>query len=428
MKEITTQPMKPSPPVSHQLADHLFRHEFGNMVSILTGIYGARNLQLAEDVVQEALVRALKTWPFGIPENPAAWLLRTAKNLAIDQLRREKNFLGKQPEIIAKIENGAEAAPTPDIEDDLLRMMFVCCHPALPPEAQSALALKTLCGFSPAEIANAFLISEAAVSKRLVRARQKLRNNGIPFRIPSERELPARLDAVLETIYLLFNEGHKASHGDEIFRMDICMEAIRLGTILVKHVAGNRSRCHALLALMCLTAARLPARTDSVGNLLLLEDQDRSRWDRNLIQTGFHHLAESSGAETATAYHFQAGIAACHAIATTGATTDWARILTLYDQLEANHPSAVITLNRAVAISKVHGADSAIAALEATGTIARLENYQLLHAVLGDLESKRGNFTKAANHFRRAMELGGTRPERAHIEKRLEECKSLAIV
>ncbi len=174
-------------------------------------------------------------------------------------------------------------------------MMFTCCHPALPPEAQSALALKTLCGFSPAEIANAFLISEAAVSKGLVRARQKLRSEGIPFKIPSAEELPARLDAVLETIYLLFNEGHKASHGDEIFRMDICMEAIRLGTILVHHPAGNRSRCHALLALICLTAARLPSRTDADGNLLLLENQDRTRWDTRLIQTGFFHLEKSSG-------------------------------------------------------------------------------------------------------------------------------------
>lgn len=418
-----------NPPSStQQLAAHLFRHESGKMVATLTGIYGARNLQLAEDVVQEALVRALQTWPFGIPDNPAGWLLRTAKNLALDQLRREKNFRAKQPEISALLdqhfsENPAQTVPEKaGLDDDQLRMMFVCCHPALPPETQPALALKTLCGFSPAEIAAAFLVSEAAISKRLVRARQKLRSDDIPFRIPSENELPARLDAVLETIYLLFNEGHKVSDDDNIFRPDLCHEAIRLCTILINHPAGNESRCHALLALMNFTVARFPARTDAAGNLLLLENQDRQDWDTRLIQTGFFHFQQSSNTEKLSAYHLQAGIAACHAIASDSNQTDWPRILKLYDQLETLQPSPVVTLNRAVAIAKIRGPEAAIAALKSANSIARLENYPLLHAVLGDLEFQQKNTKVAANHFRRALELTNTKPERKLLTKRLKNC------
>ena len=416
--------MKPAEEPAHRLADHLFRHESAKMVAILTGIYGARNLQLAEDVVQESLARALAAWPFGIPENPSAWLLRTAKNLAIDQLRREKNFLGKQPDIIAEMESrpANDAASDGDVADDLLRMMFVCCHPGLPPEAQSALALKTLCGFSPAEIAKAFLISEAAVSKRLVRARQRIRDERIPFEIPAGNELPPRLDGVLKIIYLLFNEGHKASHGDAISRADLCHEAIRLATLLAAHPAGDRPHTHALIAMMAFTAARIPARTDSEGNLLRLEEQDRSLWSRELIGIGVRHLGKSSAGSNLGEYHLQAGIAACHTLAASDAATDWPRILTLYDQLLARNPSPVIALNRAVAYSKVHGPEAAIALLETPEIRERLENYHLLHAVLGELHFKIQNPEAAADHFRRAIDLTENAPERALLAKRLEEC------
>lgn len=411
---------------AHRLADHLFRHESGKMVAILTGIYGARNLQLAEDVVQEALARALAAWPFGIPENPSAWLLRTAKNLAIDQLRREKNFLGKQPEIIAEMESRPAAIDAPDggseVADDLLRMMFVCCHPGLPPEAQSALALKTLCGFSPAEIAKAFLISEAAVSKRLVRTRQRIRDERIPFEIPAGSELPPRLDGVLKIIYLLFNEGHKASHGDAIARADLCQEAIRLAMLLAAHPAGDRPPTHALTAMMAFTAARLPSRTDSEGNLLRLEEQDRSLWSRELIALGLRHLGKSSSGNFLSEYHLQAGIAACHTLAPSDPATDWPRILTLYDQLLERNPSPVIALNRAVAYSKIHGPEAAIALLETPDIRDRLENYHLLHAVLGELHLKNQNPDAAANHLRRAIDLTENAPERALLAKRLEEC------
>ena len=426
---VSMKPTDDPQPAAFHLADHLFRHEAGKIVSILTGIYGTRNLQLAEDVVQEAMIRALKTWPLGgVPENPAAWLLRTAKNLAIDQLRREKNFLGKQVAIIAETEDRAgpdEAGSDGEgFSDDQLRLMFVCCHPALAQEAQVALALKTLCGFSPAEIATAFLISEAAVSKRLVRARRQIRDERIPYEIPEVGELPARLDGVLETLYLLFNEGHKASHGTEVVRADLCLEAIRMTALLASHPVGNHSRTHALAAMMAFTAARLPARTDAEGSLVLLEDQDRAKWNGRMIQTGIRHLAASKAGTDLGEYHIQAGIAACHTLAPSDGETDWPRIVMLYDRLMELRPSPVIALNRAVAISKTSGPAAGISEIENPSIRGPLGNYHLLHAVLGELELKRGDPRKAAGHFRRALALAETRPERSHLSQRLEDCET----
>jgi len=407
------------------LTENLFRHESGKMISVLTGIFGSNYLQLAEDVVQDALIRALNSWPYtGIPENPQAWLMKTAKNLATDQLRREANFRRKQPEISA----GTDHCQLPDeidervICDDQLRLMFICCHPVLPPESQSALALRTLCGFSPREIASAFLISEAAVSKRLTRARQRLRESQIEFEIPPIEELPARLDGVLEILYLLFSEGHKSSHGDLAVRSETCAEAIRLGSILVTHPVGARPRTHALMALMCLTAARLPARVDEQGDLLRLEDQDRGLWDDHLIQVGMHHLALSSGGNRASVYHLQAGIAACHTTATSDGTTDWSRILQFYERLMELSPSPIVELNRVVALSKVKGAQEAISALQGSDLCIRLANYHLLHAVFGELCFKIEDKAMAAAHFRKACELTENQPERNLLARRLEEC------
>lgn len=412
---------------TQRLADHLFRHEFGRLVAILAAQFGAHRLQMAEDCVQEALVRALKTWPFsGIPDNPTAWLMRAAKNLAMDHLRREQNFQRKVPEIIAAAAPPADS-PFDDesgIPDHQLRLIFVCCHPALPPEAQTALALKTLCGFSPAEIAKAFLISESAVAKRLTRARQRLHAERIPFEIPSGPELAPRLATVLKILYLLFNEGYKASHGEEIVRAELCHEAIRLATLLTAHPSGNQPATHALLALLLLSAARLPARTDPQGNLLRLAEQDRSLWNAAHIRTGLHHLAQSSQGDELSEYHLQAGIAACHTLAPSDAETDWPRILQLYDHLSQRHPSPVITLNRAVAIAKVHGVPAALAALEQSPESDRLPNHHLYHAVLGDLQAQNENPAAAARHFRRALELAETKPERSHLAKRLEDCLS----
>jgi RNA polymerase sigma-70 factor (ECF subfamily) len=293
-------PVPPAGEISRTV-EHLFRHESGKMVATLTRIFGMEHLNLAEDVVQEALVRALQTWPFyGVPENPAAWIMRTSRNLALDVVRRETVFRGKEDEIVRLMDRSSVVPPDaaiflePEVADDTLRLMFACCHPRLSAEAQITLALKTLCGFSVAEISRAFLTTEAAVAKQLTRAKQKIREARIPFEIPTGEELARRLDVVLQSLYLLFNEGYKASRGENLVRADVCREAIRLTGLLVEHVAGNQPPTHALLALMLLNAARIPARVDGAGNLLLLQDQDRSCWDQSLIARGMFHLARSA--------------------------------------------------------------------------------------------------------------------------------------
>src|SRR5437899_1856161 len=310
MTETENRKETPSAGEISQLTEHLIRHESGKLVSVLTGLFGIERLQMAEDVVQEALVRALQTWPYyGIPQKPAAWLTQTAKNLALDLLRREKNFHEKQAAIITHIEqrssDGEDDAPLleGEIKDDRLRLMFACCHPAVPQESQAALALKTLCGFSHREIATAFLTSEGAIEKRLVRARQRIRELDLRFEIPSGEELAGRLESVLQTLYLLFNEGYKASSGDSLIREELCQEAIRLASLLAEQPAGNEPHTHALLALMLLNAARFSSRTDPDGNLLRLKEQDRSVWNKGLIARGLFHLSQSAVGAEVTAYH-----------------------------------------------------------------------------------------------------------------------------
>ncbi len=422
----------PTGEISH-LTDHLFRHEAGKLVAVLTGIFGIERLQLAEDVVQEAMVRALQTWPYyGVPKNPAAWLTQAAKNLALDTLRREKTFRDKQPQIITLIEQraGDGDATQPkfesEITDDRLRMMFVCCHPLIPPEAQIALALKTLCGFSPAEIAKAFLTSEAAIAKRLTRAKQRIREAQIAFAIPEGDELARRLDGVWQSLYLLFNEGYKASSGELLIREDLCREAIRMTSLLAEHPAGNRPATHALLALMLLNAARIPARVDGAGNLLRLQEQDRSQWHQPMIARGMFHLAHSAAGNELSEYHLQAGIAACHCAARDYATTDWAHILELYDRLVAFDASPVAALNRAVALAEVQGPQAGLNAINGIQNLPALESYYLLPAVRGELEARLNHPQAAAEHFRQAMQLAEIKSERTFLAKRLAACKENA--
>jgi RNA polymerase sigma factor (sigma-70 family) len=412
-----------------RLADHLFRHEAGRLVSVLTGIFGFDRLHLAEDVVQEALVRALQTWPYyGIPKNPAAWLTQTAKHLTLDLLRREKLFQDKQPQITAFVEQwsdgSSDEAPALDgeIKDDRLRLMFACCHPSIPLEGQTALALKTLCGFSPGEIAKAFLTTEVAINKRLVRTRQKIRELEIHFEIPAGPELMERLDGVLQTLYLLFSEGYKASSGDRLVKEELCFEAIRLGSLLAEHPAGNQPGTHALLALMLLNAARLRGRIDAEGNLLRLREQDRAVWDANLIGRGMLHLARSAAGDEITAYHLEAGIAAAHC-AGDYASTDWPGILALYDRLVALNDSPIVALNRAVAIAEVRGPRAGIEAISAMRNRRSLESYYLLHAVLADFETRLGNFETAAAYLRTALRFTEVTSEQALLTERLRECE-----
>ena len=419
-----------------RLTDHLFRREAGKLIAILTGIFGINRLQLAEDVVQESLIRALRTWPYaGVPNNPAAWLTQTAKNLALDVIRREKLFHDKEPQIIAVMEQWpSESSESPrfesEIKDGRLRLMFACCHPLLPPEAQTALALKTLCGFGVGEIAKAFLTSEAAIAKRLTRARQRIRELHIPFEIPAGDELSNRLDGVLQTLYLLFNEGYKASSGDHLIREELCQEAIRLVSLLAEHPTGNRPRTHALIALMLLNAARLRARTDSEGNILRLKEQDRSTWDPTMIARGMFHLSNSAAGEKVSPYHLQAAIAACHCAATNYESTDWRRILSLYDQLLELDDSPIIALNRTVAVANVHGPQAGIEAVEAIQNGEQLNSYYLLYAVLGEFEKQLNHFQAAIDNFRKALELTELTSEQSFLSERLRDSeeRSLRIV
>jgi len=424
-------PADNEPEVS-QVVEHLFRHEAGRMVAILTGIFGLEHLTLAEDVVQETLARALQTWPFyGVPENPSAWIMRVARNLALDAVRREKVFREKEPEIIRLMDREGAASDEAvyaeqEIADDRLRMMFVCCHPVIPPEAQVALALKTLGGFSPREISRAFLTTEAAIAKRLTRAKQKIREARIPFEIPAGEALTARLDAVLQSLYLLFNEGYKASSGDKLVREDICDEAIRLARLLVVHPAGNQPRTHALLALMLLNAARIPARQDSQGNLLRLQEQNRDNWDQTMIKAGMFHLALSATGSEISEYHLQAGIAACHCTARDYASTEWAQILSLYDRLMEFDDSPVVALNRAVAMAEVQGPQAGIAAVQTIKGLKSLQSYYLLYAILGEFEWRSGHPQAAATHFRKSLELVELKSEHAFLSKKLRICEEKA--
>jgi RNA polymerase sigma factor (sigma-70 family) len=416
-----------SPEVSG-IVEHLFRREGAKMVAILTRIFGIEHLNLAEDVVQEALARALQTWPFyGVPKNPSAWIMRASRNLALDVVRRRRVFQNKQAEI-ARLMDRDGAAPDEaifsedEISDDRLRLMFVCCHPAIPAEAQVALALKTLCGFSVEEIGHAFLTTDAAIAKRLTRAKQKIHQARIPFEIPAGRELEQRLDNVLQSLYLLFNEGYKASSGENLVREELCDEAIRLAELLVAHQAGNQPKTHALLALMLLNAARNPTRLDGAGNLIRLQEQDRTRWNKSMIARGMFHFAKSAAGDELSEYHLQAGIAACHCAVKDYESTDWQKILSLYDRLAEFDQSPVVGLNRAVAIANIRGPKAGLEAVRRVRDLSKLSSYYLLYAVLGEFEMRSGNLQAAAEQFRRSFELAETKSERAFLLKRLQRC------
>jgi len=420
---------QPAPEEVSQVVEHLFRHEAGKMVATLTRIFGVEHLSLAEDVVQEALARALQTWPFyGVPKNPAAWIMRASRNLALDVVRRQKVFRDKEGEIIRLMEGQSPAPdvaifPDQELADDRLRMVFVCCHPLVPAEAQVALALNALCGFSVAEIARAFLTTEAAMAKRLTRAKQKIREARIPFEIPEGEELARRLDVVLQSLYLLFNEGYKASSGEKLVREEICHEAIRLTGLLAEHPAGNRPRTHALLALMLLNAARIPTRVDGAGNLLLLKEQDRTRWDQPMIARGMFHFAQSAAGEEITEYHLQAGIAASHCAAKDYESTDWRQILSLYDRLVEFDNSPVIALNRAIVVANIHGPGAGLDAVAAIQGREKLDAYYLLYAVLGEFEAQLNDPLAAAGYFRRSLQLAETKSEQLFLSKRFRACE-----
>jgi RNA polymerase sigma factor (sigma-70 family) len=412
-----------------EAADHFFRHEGAKVVATLAAHLGTHRLQLAEDVVQEALLRALQTWSYrGIPNNPAAWLTQVAKNLAVTALQRERRWNKKQEGIAAEharwLSSPSEEMKHETFADDTLRLMFVCFHPELAAESQTALALRTLCGFSPAEIAAAFLTSEAAIAKRLVRARQRIRDLALPFAVPDTAALASRLDGVLHTLYLLFNEGYKASAGERLVREELCQEAIRLVTLVTQHPATQEPRAHALLALMLLNVARLGARTDDAGNLLRLHEQDRTAWNQAMIHRGVLCLRHASQGGVLSVYHIEASIAATHCLASDASATDWPRILHLYGQLLALTGSPVSAMNRAVAVARVHGAQAGLDTLDNIRQRSVLEGNHFYHAMRGTFAAELGQTAAAVTHFRRAANLALLPIERDFIARRIEECET----
>jgi len=402
------------------VADDLFRREGARLVASLAARLGTHRLQLAEDVVQEALVRALQTWPYrGIPENPAAWLTQAAKNLALDTLRREQTWQRKEVQITAEQERWLtrdEPFEEQVLTDDTLRMLFVCFHPQLSIEAQLALALRTVCGLSPAEIGAAFLTSEAAIAKRLVRARQLIRDLRLPFAVPDASELPQRLHGVLAALYLLFNEGYKASSGDRLIREELCHEAIRLTRLLAAHWTTSQPASKALLSLMCLNASRLRARVNPLGEIVRLHHQDRNQWDTYLIEEGILALGAASTGEVISSYHLEAGIAACHCLAPDEASTDWPRILSLYDQLLLLKPTPIVAMNRTVALARVRGPHEALEALESIPNRHSLEAQHLYHAIRGSFVDKLGQSAEARAAYQRAADLAPCDAEREFLQ------------
>ncbi len=413
----------PTPESIQGLVDHLFRHQAGRMVAALTASFGPTHLDLAEEVVQEALLQALRRWAFhGVPEKPGAWLYRVARNLALDRLRRDATWREKAPAVLASLatETAPEEVALPgEITDDQLRLIFLACHPAIPRDGRVALTLKTVAGFSVREIARAFLTREATVAQRLVRAQRLIRERGLPFEMPPPGELGTRLEAALEVLYLLFNEGYGAHGGDELVRSELCAEALRLASELARLPATDRPEVHALLALMLFQASRLPARVNRAGNLVRLAEQDRALWDRELLRRAFAHFARAAAGDRLTGYHLQAAIAAQHAAAARAEDTDWAAILDLYDQLLALNPSPVVALNRAVALAEVEGPRAGLAALEEVADHPSLAGYYLLPATRADLLARLGEAKAAAESYRQALACPCSEPERRFLLRRL---------
>ena len=394
------------------------------MVAALCRVLGMHNLDLAEEIVQETLCQALELWRFDrIPDNPAAWLMRVAKNRAIDAIRKQRNARRFAPELAATLQPESSLATHVDavftdheIADEQLRMMFACCHAQISPESQIMLILKILCGFGVHEIAQAFLTGEAAVEKRLARARQVLAESGLAEDIAGESPIRRRLGAVHQALYLLFSEGYHGSHPSLAIREDLCAEAMRLALLLAEHPAGDVPASHALLALMCFHAARLPARMDEHGLLVELAGQDRTRWIRPLIEQGVRELGRSSQGSELTPYHLEAGIAAAHCSAAGIEDTDWPAILGLYDLLLEIRPTPIVALNRAIVVAQIHGPDAGLATLDELASEARLESYQFLAAAQGELHRRAGRLAEARRHLDRAIALARNEAERRFLE------------
>ncbi len=420
MSAASTEPVAP-------LVEHFFRHESGRLVSVLTNIFGWQNFDLVEEMVQSTLVDALQSWRIrGIPDNPRAWMHRVARNKVLDALRRQgisqrvsKEWASRRSIPEATID---DLFLDSQIEDSQLRMMFACCHPYLARENQLALTLKALGGFGISEIARALLIAEEAVKKRLQRATRDLVDNQVSLDAPPESELAGRLNVVHQVLYLIFNEGYSATGGESAIRVDLCEEAARLCQLLCSHPSCSTPSTLALMALMLFHAARLEGRLDMKGSLLLMEEQDRSRWDRSLIVSAKSYLDRSAQGTVISPYHLEAGIAMHHCLAASYDETDWPAILRLYDALLSLHRSPVYLLNRAIVIAQIDGPRAGIQALTALEPAAAFAHYHLYDAALGELYRRAGDFSRARQHLEMARRKTDSIFEHEIIDRRLARC------
>jgi len=404
----------------------LYRSESGRILATLVRLLG--DLDVAEEAMHEAFAAALDAWPqAGVPDKPRPWLISTARFKAIDGMRRRARFDGAQRDLVAHMESRVIEAPeeNEEIEDDRLRLIFTCCHPALPPEAQVALTLREVCGLTTEEIARAFLITPATLAQRIVRAKAKIRETPIPYEVPTPQELPERLDAVLQVIYLVFNEGYSAAAGAEVTRAELTQEAIRLGRLLteLRPKPETAQEVMGLLALMLLQESRHAARTSPAGELILLENQDRSLWNREQIAEGVALVEKALSSRRFGAYTLQAAIAAVHAEAESVAVTDWRRIVAIYDQLVRIQPSPVVHLNRAVAIAVRDGPEIGLTHIDAVLADGELANYYLAHSARADMCRRLGRIAEARSSYEKALALTQQEPERQFLQERIRGLK-----
>src|SRR5215472_6555981 len=423
------------PLVPEQLSrtiETLYRAESGRVLATLVRLLG--DLDLAEEAMHEAFAAALESWPkTGIPDNPRPWLISTARFKAIDGMRRRARFDGAQRDLVAHIESRVNDARGKDgemgdeeIEDDRLRLIFTCCHPALPPEGQIALTLREICGLTTEEIARAFLVTPATLAQRIVRAKVKIRETPIPYEVPTPQELPERLDAVLQVIYLVFNEGYSAAAGPEVTRAELTGEAIRLGRLLMElqpEPEGVNPEIMGLLSLMLLQESRRAARTSPAGELILLANQDRALWNRQQIAEGVALVEKALKSRRFGSYTLQAAIAAVHAEAESAAATDWRQIVALYNQLVRIQPSPVVHLNRAVAIAMRDGPEAGLTQIDAVLERGELANYYLAHSARADMCRRLGRAAEARASYEKALALTQQEPERQFLQERIRQLK-----